>query len=119
MTTASLDVKTAAQRDLVNQWLAAQATGEGAVSPETYRPDRLVDGDPFQNLMYTNATVSNVEYANVTDKAGFALEVKVGVAFGVDFSLESTDSKAQAATYLGTPGADGVRPPVDFPECVD
>ena len=119
VTTASLDVKTAAQRDLVNQWLAAQASGEGAVSPETYRPDRLVDGDPFQNLMYTNATVSNVEYANVTDKAGFALEVKVGVAFGVDFSLETTDSKAEDATYLGIPGSDGVRPPVDFPECVD
>jgi len=118
VTTASLDVTTAAQRDLVNQWLAAQATGEGAVSPETYRPDRLVAGDPFQNLMYTNATVSNVEYSNVTDKAGFALEVKVGVAFGVDFNLETTDSRATAATYLGVPGADGVRPPVDFPECV-
>lgn len=118
VTTTSLDVTTQAQRDLVSQWLAAQATGEGAVSPETYRPDRLVDGDPFQNLMYTNATVSNVEYANVTDKAGFALEVKLGVAFGVDFSLETGDSRAEAATYLGVPGSDGVRPPVDFPECV-
>jgi len=25
---------------------------------------------------------------------------------------------AKFATYLGIPGSDGVRPPVDFPECV-
>ena len=101
MTTASLDVTTAAQRDLVNRGWPPRRTGEGCVSAETYCPDRLVAGDPFQNLMYTNATVSNVEYANVTDKTGFALEVKIGVAFGVDFNLETTDSEAEDATYLG------------------
>src|SRR5829696_4039759 len=52
----------------------------------------------FQNLMYTNATVSNVQYSNVSDKQGFAAEVKIGVAFGVDFSLETTDSRATDAT---------------------
>ena len=118
VTTTSLDVTTDDQRTLVQQWLAAQESGEGGVSPQTYLPDRLVDGDPFQNLMYTNATVSNVQYAGVTDKSGFAAEVKIGVAFGVDFSLETTDSNAEAATSLGVPGTDGIRPPVDFPECV-
>ena len=68
--------------------------------------------------MYTNATVSNVEYSNVSDKTGFAAEVKIGVAFGVDFSLETSETKAEAANYLGVPGSDGVRSPVDFPECV-
>ena len=48
----------------------------------------------------------------------FAGEVKVGVAFGVDFSLETSETKAQAAAYLGAPGTDGIRPPVDFPDCV-
>lgn len=117
ITTTSLDVTTPEQRALVNAWLAAQSDPDGAVSPQTYFPDRLVPGDPFQNLMYTNATVSNVQYDNVSDKQGFAAEVKLGVALGIDLSLETTDSKAVDATYLGTPGGTGVRPPVDFPEC--
>jgi hypothetical protein len=118
VTTASLPVTTEEQRALVNQWLAAQeADPDGYVSPETFFPDRLVSGDPFQNLMYTNATVSNVEYNNVSDKAGFAAEVKLGVAFGIDLSLETTDSRAVDATYLDVPGTGGTRAPVDFPEC--
>jgi hypothetical protein len=118
VTTASLDVKTPEQRALVNQWLAAQqADPNGYVSPETFFPDRLVQGDPFQNLMYTNATVSNVQYDNVSDKTGFAAEVKLGVAFGIDLSLETTDSRAVDATYLDVPGSNGTRAPLDFPEC--
>jgi uncharacterized protein YndB with AHSA1/START domain len=118
VTTASLDVKTPEQRALVNQWLAAQqADPNGYVSPETFFPDRLVQGDEFQNLMYTNATVSNVQYDNVSDKTGFAAEVKLGVAFGIDLSLETTDSRAVDATYLDVPGTNGTRAPVDFPEC--
>ncbi|HWJ52619.1 MAG TPA: hypothetical protein VNT24_04500 [Propionibacteriaceae bacterium] len=118
VTTASLDVKTPEQRALVNQWLAAQqADPNGYVSPETFFPDRLVHGDAFQNLMYTNATVSNVQYDNVSDKTGFAAEVKLGVAFGIDLSLETTDSRAVDATYLDVPGTNGTRAPVDFPEC--
>ena len=119
VTTTTLEVTTNAQRASVNNWLAAQANdADGAVSPQTYYPDRLVPGDSFQNLMYTNATVSNVQYSNVSDKQGFAAEVKIGVAFGVDFSLETTDSRATDATYLDVPGPDGARLPVQFEDCV-
>jgi hypothetical protein len=118
VTTTNLDVSTPEQRALVNGWLAAQNRDpDGFISPETFLPDHLVPGDPFQNLMYTNATVSNVGYDNVTDKLGFAAQVKMGVSLGIDISLETTDSKARDATYLGAPGADGSRTPVDFPEC--
>ena len=118
ITTTSLEVKTPEQRALVDQWLAAQAADpNGYISPETFYPDTLVPGDAFQNLMFTNATVSNVQYDNVSDKTGFAAEVKLGVAFGIDLSLETADSKAADATYLDVPGADGARAPVDFPEC--
>ena len=117
VTTTTLDVTTQDQRDLVDAWLAAQADPEAAVSPQTFFPDRMVPGDAFQNLMYTNATVSNVQYDNVSDKTGFAAEVKLGLAFGIDLSLETTDSTAVDATYLDVPGADGIRPPVDFPAC--
>jgi hypothetical protein len=118
VTTTSLDVRTPEQRALVNQWLAAQQDDpNGYVSPETFFPDRLVPGDAFQNLMYTNATVSNVEYNNVSDKTGFAAEVKLGVSFGIDLSVETTDSRAVDATYLDVPAPDGIRAPVDYPEC--
>ncbi|GAB3761804.1 hypothetical protein GCM10028864_51930 [Microlunatus parietis] len=88
------------------------------ISPETAFPETLVPNDTLQNLMYTNATVSNVQYDNVTDRTGFAAEVKVGVAFGVDFSLETAESRATRASYLGTSGPDGIRYPIDFRECV-
>lgn len=118
VTTTSLDVTTPEQRALVEGWLNAQQSDAGGyVSPETAYPDRFVPGDPFQNLMYTNATTSNVEYDKVTDKTGFAAEVKLGVAFGIDLSLETSDSKARDATYLDVPGSDGIRAPVDFSEC--
>ena len=120
VSTAVLDVKTPEQRALADAWLAEQASDPNAyVSPETFYPDKFVAGDPFQNLMYTNSTVSNVQYDNVSDKTGFAAEVKLGIAFGVDFSLETNDSKATAATYLdAASGGSGTRSPVDFPECV-
>lgn len=119
ITTTSLDVSTPEQRSLVDAWLAQQANDPAAyVSPETYFPNTMVAGDPFQNLMFTNGIVSNVEYANVSDKQGFAAEVKLGVAFGIDLSLETNDSKATAATYLDVPTPAGTRPPVGFPECV-
>jgi hypothetical protein len=119
VTTTTLDVATDAQRALVNAWLAAQANDpDGAVTPQTYYPDQLVPGDAFQSLLYTNATVSNVQYSNVTDKDGFAAEVKIGVAFGIDLSLETSDSKATEATYLDIPGQDGTRPPVNFDDCL-
>jgi hypothetical protein len=114
VTTTVLKVTDDQQRAVVDDWLA----NGGVVSPATAFPDRLVPNDTLQNLMYTNATVSNVQYNNVVDKTGFAAEVRVGIALGVDFSLETEDSRAVDATYLGTPGSDGDRPPVMFPECI-
>ncbi len=114
VTTTMLKVTDDQQRAVVDAWLA----NGGVVSAETAFPDKLVPHDTLQNLMYTNATVSNVEYNNVIDKTGFAAEVKLGIAFGVDFSLETEDSRAVEATYLGTPGSDGFRAPVDFKECI-
>ena len=119
VTTTSLDVTTPEQRALVDAWLRAQQEDPlGFVSPSTLYPDRLSPDDPFQNLLYTNATVSNVAYDKVTDKTGFAAEVKLGVALGVDFSLETSESGAVDASYLDVPGAAGDRTPVDFPECL-
>ncbi|MFC7624042.1 hypothetical protein [Microlunatus sp. GCM10028923] len=114
VTTTTLKVTDDKQRAVVDGWLAQG----GIVSPETALPDRLVPNDTLQNLMYTNATVSNVQYDNVIDKTGFAAEVKLGVAFGVDFSLETENSRSVEANYLDKAGPDGLRQPVEFKECV-
>lgn len=119
VTTASLDVKDPQQRALVDAWLEHQASDPTASVPAaTAFPDTLVPGDAFQNLMYAGATVSDVHYANVTDKVGFAAKVKAGVSIGVDLSSETNDSRATGATYLGAPGSGAAtRQPVDFPGC--
>ena len=119
VTTTSLDVSTPQQRALVDGWLQSLHDNPlNYVSPTTLYPDTLTPGNEFQNLMYTNATVSNVVYDKVTDKVGFAAEVKAGVALGIDFSLETSDSRAAAASYLNAPSGNQTRTPVDFPECI-
>ena len=119
VTTTSLDLHDDQQRALAESWLHRQTTDPLAgVSDQTAFPDTLVPGDAFQNLMFTGATVSDVHYANVTDKLGFALKVKDGVSVGIDLSREEDTSKATSATYLGAPGDGAVsRPPVSFPDC--
>ncbi|HEY0238818.1 MAG TPA: hypothetical protein VGC37_09240 [Friedmanniella sp.] len=120
VTTASLAVQTPEQRALVEGWLQRQANDPLSYVPaETAFPDTLVPGDPFQNLMFTGATVSDVHYSNVTDKVGFAAKIKAGVSIGIDLSSETNDSTATDATYLGAPGSgDTGRPPVEFSDCV-
>ena len=83
------------------------------VDPSTADPDNA-----FAMLLHNNATSSTIAYDKVTDVAGFALNVKFGLAFGVDFSAENSETTASEATYLGAPRPDGTRPVLDYTECV-
>ena len=83
------------------------------VDPPAADPD-----DPFAMLLHNSATSSTIAYDQVSDVAGFALNVKFGLAFGVDFSMESSQTSASEATYLGAPRPDGTRPVIDYSECV-
>lgn len=114
VTTTSLDVSNDQQRAEIQQWMQSGAPlTNDMITPKTETP-----GDPIQNLFYQQAQVSQVDYKDVDNSAGFAAEVKLGVEVGVDFSSDDDKSTAVDADYLGAPGDNGVREPVDFPECL-
>lgn len=114
VTTTSLDVANDQDRAVVDAWLH----NGGLATSQTLKPTEAVPGDDLQNLFFSKAQVSNVEYDHVTDSTGFAAEVKIGVALGVDFSLTTDETSATDASYLDAPDADGLRQPVDFEECI-
>ncbi len=74
-------------------------------------------GDPFAVLLHERAVSSTVVHDHVTDKRGFALKVKVGLALGVDFSAHSTDSSAAYVTHRGAPATVDDRPTMDYTTC--
>lgn len=114
--TTSLDVDQLSpeQQQLVEDWVY----NDGIVTDDRMNPTDPVADDPFQNLLYSNAQVTTLQFDNVTDTTGFAAEVKLGLTLGVDFSLTQTDSTTVGATYLGAPGSDGSRADVEFSECL-
>lgn len=73
--------------------------------------------DPFQSLMHDRASVSAVDYKSEKNGFDFALNVKVGMALGVEGDFSDTKTESTGAQYLGAPQADGTRTPQPFPEC--
>ncbi|NHA69449.1 hypothetical protein [Phycicoccus flavus] len=119
-TVLRLDPSDAANQRIVTDWLGG--TGDfaypgllslNAVDPSVADPD-----DPFAMLMHTDATSSSVAYDKVSDVQAFALNVKFGLAFGADFTMESNETTATEATYLGAPQPDGTRPVIPYEACV-
>ena len=119
-TTLSLDPTDTANQQIVTDWMAGSGghTWPGLIKLNAIDPSTADPSDPFSQLLHDQAVSSTIAYDHVTDKAGFALNVKFGLAFGVDFSMQNDETTAVAATYLGPPGADGVRPNLDYTACV-
>lgn len=119
-TTLSLDPTDQASQQIVTDWMGGSGghAWPGLIKVNTIDPSTADPNDPFSQLMHDKALSSTIAYDHVTDKAGFALNVKFGLAFGVDFSMQNDETTAVAATYLGPPGADGVRPDLDYTACV-
>ncbi|MGE9809220.1 hypothetical protein [Janibacter sp. G1551] len=119
-TTLALDPENAEQQQIATDWLGGTGNYEwpGLISLNDANPAQADPDDPFGTLLFENATSSSIAYDHVTDVAGFALNVKFGMAFGVDFSMENSETTATEATYLGAPRADGTRPVLDYTECV-
>ena len=116
--TSHLDVTTPEQRAIVDRWVGQVGSDQALVPGDTLYPKKLVPGDDFQNLMYTHGVVSNVVYkVDAKDQKNFSAEVKVGVAFGVEFSSSTKDTYATDASYLDAADG-GERPAVDFGECI-
>lgn len=117
----ALDPSDAATQQVVTDWLGGSGNYEwpGLVSLGAVDPSVADPSDPFAMLMHTDATSSTVAYDKVTDVQGFALNVKFGLAFGADFSMESSETTATEAAYLGAPRPDGTRPVVPYEACVE
>lgn len=115
-----LDPSDAANQQIVTDWLGGNGdyAWPGLVSLNAVDPSVADPSDPFAMLMHNEATSSSVAYDKVTDVQGFALNVKFGLAFGADFTMESSDTKATEAAYLGAPRPDGTRPVIPFEACV-
>ena len=119
-TTLAIDPDDAASQQTVRDWMGGNGDFEwpGLISLNMVDPSTADPDNAFAMLLHNNATSSTIAYDKVTDVAGFALNVKFGLAFGVDFSAENSETTASEATYLGAPRPDGTRPILDYTECV-
>lgn len=111
---------TDANRALVEEWVARGRPdiGTPAGRAKLHRPDTAVPGDAFQNLLHREATVSEVTYAETTERGGVEGEVKAGAKVGGKLGSEVTTSRAVRASHLDASGPDGVRRSVPDPEQV-
>lgn len=110
VTTTSLKVDDS-NRAIVEQWVGQHEGDPGvALGPSsTFYPATATDGDPFQNVLHTDAQVSKVRYENVTDKLAVGGEASLGLTVGAEVSGETGHGHAVGGTYLDSPGIDGRR----------
>jgi hypothetical protein len=112
VTTVRLDVTTAEERELVDGWLSGtneQIVVPGRLTYSSMVPTERASGDPFQNLLFERARVSQIQYDNVTDVRRFGLDLNAGYKFGFEVKLTDTSSHARDPHYLSAPRHDGTR----------
>lgn len=117
VTTTTLDV-TDENRDLVDTWLAERNdAGVALTLPFGAMEPRDPSDDPFLQLMYEEATMSQLTYHNVKDKTEFEAAIKKGWEFGFAVSAENATASLTDANFLGAPGQDGTRVILPDTEC--
>ncbi|MGL5927710.1 MAG: hypothetical protein ACRCY8_02115 [Dermatophilaceae bacterium] len=110
VTTTTLDVDDT-NRAVVEQWLAENSgdplgsIGEG----DRFYPRTASEGDPFQNVLHTDATVTRVRHDNVTDGSTLGGVVSVGPGLGAEVGDETTTGQVAGGTYLDRPDIHGNR----------
>lgn len=112
VTEVALDVRTAEQRQVVQDWLSSNNEQLGtplALTTSALVPDRASPDDPFADLLYREATVSQVTYDDVRDTQSFGLDVKAGWELGLSVTMDQWRRDAAAARFLGAPRPDGTR----------
>lgn len=117
VTKTTLDV-TDDNRDTVEDWLGSSGgAGEAAKIPMgAVIPDEPSD-DPFEQLLYDEASVGQVDYKNIENKEEFEAKIKAGMRLGFSVSHEESTAEAVDAYYLSNKGQDGVRPMEHDSEC--
>lgn len=116
VTTTKLDV-TDENRALVESWIDDHAATRTLTLPVSAMvPDQPSD-DPFMQLMYEEARLSQVTYHNVKDSWEFGAAIKKGWELGFNISAEEATATKAEALFLGAPGTDGTRVLVDDEKC--
>jgi len=116
VTTTKLDV-TDENRALVQGWIDDSAAGQTLTLPFSAMIPENPSDDPFMQLMYEKAKLSQVTYHNVKDSWEFGAAVKKGWEFGFNISAEEATATKTDASFLGAPGTDGGRQMVDDALC--
>ena len=111
VTTTAIDITTPEERALAEQFLAAETNdAAGALDDrETYRPDRAVPGDAFQNLVHRKGIVAEQDFREVTRSQGGEAGVDAGPEAGFEAGVERTRTELAGNRYLEPPDADDVR----------
>ncbi|MGL4744809.1 MAG: hypothetical protein ACRCXL_10545 [Dermatophilaceae bacterium] len=119
VTTTTLDVDDT-NRAVVEQWVADRENDRvgslddggplGSVAEgDRFYPETAAEGDPFQNVLHTDATVTRVQQENVTEGAALGGTVSAGPGVGAEVGSETTTSQATGGTYLDAPDIHGNR----------
>ncbi|UZN02143.1 hypothetical protein [Cellulomonas sp. S1-8] len=116
VTTTKLDV-TAENRAMVQEWIDDSATGATFTLPFAAMVPENPSDDPFMQLMYEQAKLSQVEYHNVKDSWEFGAAVKKGWEFGFNVTAEEATATKVEAAFLGAPTQDGSRQLVEDTLC--
>lgn len=121
VTEVKLDIQTAEQRQVVQDWLSSNNEQFGVplvLTANGLVPSETNPGDPFEDLLFRDASVSQVTYDNVTDTKKFGLDVKAGWELGLSVALDNWRKDAVKASYLGAPRPAGTRPILEDGSCL-
>ena len=119
-TTLSLDPDNVEQQAIVTDWLGGTGNHEwpGALPMSALDASQSDPDDPFGQLLFEQATSTEMVYDQVDDVTQFGFNIKVGLALGADFTMASEETTITDARMLGAPRSDGTRPVLDYTECV-
>ena len=115
-TTLDMTQLSAEEKATVGAWLGKRMVSNPYIPPGVTLPTSP-SADPFENLMYNKAKVSQLVYDNIKDKVQFGASVKAGWKFGFDFSTENKVATLSDAQYLGRPEGDKSRVMIPHVEC--
>ena len=107
----TIDISTPEERALAERFLAEETNdAAGALDDrETYRPERAVPGDDFQNLAHRKGIVTEQDFHEVTDPYGVEAGVDAGPGGRPGSRGRDHAHRARGNRYLEPPGADDVR----------
>jgi len=117
VTTTKLAV-TDANRSLVEDWIGGHAKQRTLSLPFSAFVPESPSSDPFMQLMYEEAKLSQTTYDNVKDTQGFGMAIKKGWELGFNVSQEDSTATKTQGRFLGAPTQDGTRQLVEDEKCM-